>query len=545
MQFDYVIVGAGSAGCVLASRLSENNQNQVLLIEAGDDISSDLALSIPLGVGKLLNNKQNLWADITKPSGGTLQRKIDWISGKCIGGSSAINGMIFVRGHPIRYDDWVTLGCNGWSYKDCLPYFKKLEDCQFSSSNLRHRGGPIGSALAEKDEISELFIKACIENGYPRVIDYNAEIPDGVGYLQLSSKNGKRVSSAKGYLDNISHRKNLTILKNAQVNKILFSGNQAIGVSYIKNNQIYEALADKEVILCAGAIRSPKLLELSGVGNPKILNNYSIPVVFENAFVGENLQDHFMTRICYETSSKDTVNYMMSNKFSLGMQLLNYLVFKKGIFSTTTLKSTAYLRSNASEAIPNLRIQVSLMSAEGRIPESGNSGLDLAGIRASLDPGSAFHIGVYGIYPDSSGYSHINSLDINSPSNIQPNYLDTARDQKTIIEGLQLIRKLAESPALKNIITKEIRPTKQVSSNDDLLNFAKETGHTCWHPIGTCKMGLEKNSVVDINCKVFGTTKLRVVDGSVLPMHISSNTNIPILMLAEKISDSIAQANQK
>jgi choline dehydrogenase len=281
------------------------------------------------------------------------------------------------------------------------------------------------------------------------------------------------------------------------------------------------------------------------VGDPKILSNYSIPLVFKNEFVGENLQDHFMTRICYETSSQDTVNYMMGNKFSFAKQLLNYLVFKKGFFSTTTLKSTAYLRSNKFEPIPNLRIQVSLMSAEGRIPESGKSGLDLSGIRASLDPGSAFHIGVYGIYPDSRGYSHINSLDINSPTNIQPNYLDTERDQKTVIEGLHLIRKLAESPALKNIITNEIRPTKQVISNEDLLNFAKETGHTCWHPIGTCKMGLEKNSVVDIDCKVYGTTKLRVVDGSVLPMHISSNTNIPILMLAEKISASIAQANKQ
>ncbi|NQW58630.1 MAG: GMC family oxidoreductase N-terminal domain-containing protein, partial [Polynucleobacter sp.] len=394
MKFDFIIVGAGSAGCVLATRLTDNKQFNVLLIEAGSEISSDITNTIPLGVGRLLNNKNNLWSDNSIPSIPNFLRSVDWVSGKCLGGSSAINGMVFVRGHPLRFDEWANAGCSDWSYQNCLPYFKKLEDCRFNDSRLRHVGGPISAEFAEKDEISERFINACIENGYPKVFDYNADIPDGVGYLQLSSKRGRRISAAKGYLNPIVNRENLTILKNTQVTRILFDDKKrAIGVILNKDGQLNKAFATKEVILCAGTIRSPKLLELSGVGNPEILGQYEIPLVHPNLAVGENLQDHLMARICYQTTVKNTVNNILGSKILLTKELIKYFLFGKGILATTTLKSTAYIRSNALEPIPNLRVQVSLMSAEARIPGSSNGSFDLSAIRSSLDPGSAFHIG--------------------------------------------------------------------------------------------------------------------------------------------------------
>lgn len=542
MEFDFIIVGAGTAGCVLASRLSENKQLSVLLLEAGDEIKTDLTHTVPLAVGKFLNKVNNIWLDRSSPSLPNFNKSIDWVSGKCIGGSSAVNGMIFVRGHPAKYDEWSSLDCPEWSYEKCLPYFKKLENCIFNNSPARNTGGPINVEMAETDEISEQFINACLNTGIPRVYDYNSEIPEGVSYLQLSSKKGRRVSVAKGYIDPIRDRNNLTIIKNATVTRIEFDKNRACGVQFLQNHTLFKATTRKEVILSAGSVRSPKILELSGIGNPQILKNFEIPILFAQNFIGENLQDHLMARICYETYSPYTLNNILDHKILMLKEFLKYISFGKGILATTTLKSTAYIRSNNVETIPNLRLQISLMSAEGRIPGTINGKFDLQALRSNLDSGSAFHIGVYGLYPDSKGHTHISSPNFEDSSIVVPNYLNTKRDQKIILEGLGHIRNLANQPQLKKIIKKEIRPGIDFQNENELLNYASEFGHTCWHPIGTCKMGNKNNSVVDEFCQVYGLTGLRVIDASVFPMQISSNTNTPVIMLAEKMSDHILKS---
>jgi len=542
MEFDFIIVGAGTAGCVLASRLSENKQLSVLLLEAGDEIKTDLTHTVPLAVGKFLNKVNNIWLDRSTPSLPNFNKSIDWVSGKCIGGSSAVNGMIFVRGHPAKYEEWSSLDCPEWSYEKCLPYFKKLENCIFNNNPARNTGGPINVEMAETDEISEQFINACLNTGIPRIYDYNSEIPDGVSYLQLSSKKGRRVSVAKGYIDPIRDRNNLTIIKNATVTRIEFDKNRACGVQFLQNHTLFKATTRKEVILSAGSVRSPKILELSGIGNPQILKNFEIPILFAQNFIGENLQDHLMARICYETYSPYTLNNILDHKILMLKEFLKYISLGKGILATTTLKSTAYIRSNNLETIPNLRLQISLMSAEGRIPGTINGKFDLQALRSNLDSGSAFHIGVYGLYPDSKGHTHISSPNFEDSSIVVPNYLNTKGDQKIILEGLGHIRNLANQPQLKKIIKKEIRPGMDFQNENELLNYASEFGHTCWHPIGTCKMGNKNNSVVDEFCQVYGLTGLRVIDASVFPMQISSNTNTPVIMLAEKMSDHILKS---
>ena len=542
MEFDFIIVGAGTAGCVLASRLSENKRLNILLLEAGDEIKSDITHTVPLAVGKFLNQINNIWLDKATPSLPNFYKSIDWVSGKCIGGSSAVNGMIYVRGHPAKYDEWSSQDCPEWNYEKCLPYFKRLENCGFSDSLKRDTGGPINVELAETDEISEQFINACLSTGIPRVHDYNSEIPDGVSYLQLSSKKGRRVSAGKAYIDPIRDRKNLTIIKNATVTRIEFDKTRACAVEFLQNQTLIKAKTRKEIILSAGSVRSPKILELSGIGNPEILQNFNIPIVLAQNLIGENLQDHLMARICYETNSSYTLNNILDHKILMLKEFLKYITFGKGILATTTLKSTAYIRSNNLETIPNLRLQISLMSAAGRIPGTVNGKFNLKALRSDLDPGSAFHIGVYGLYPNSKGHTHINSPNFMDNSLVIPNYLSTKSDQKVIIEGLNHIRNIANQPSFKNIIKKEIRPGIDFKNEDELLNYAIEFGHTCWHPIGTCKMGNRNNSVVDQYCQVYGLTGLRVIDASVFPIQISSNTNTPVIMLAEKMSDHILKS---
>ena len=522
--YDYVVVGAGSAGCALAARLTESGKHSVLVLEAGKS-DRRLWVRVPLGVGKLLNDERYVWKTYTEPEGELHGNKLYWPSGRILGGSSSINGLVFVRGHPAKYDEWRATGCPGWGYADLLPYFKKVEDCPFGDPALRGRGGPIAVRELGGDDISDAFVEACAQAGYPRVADYNADLPEGAAPLQISSRNGLRCSAVDGYLATASGRANLTVVTDALATGVVFDGKRARGVTFVVGGERKRADARREVLLAAGAIRSPQLLELSGVGDADVLRERGVRVVAHLPGVGRNLQDHLMPRITFEANRPITVNDMLGNPLNLARSLLRYLIFREGLFATTTLTALAYVRGRAASEYADIRVQSALISAESRFSTS---------IKTGIDAFSGFHIGGYFLYPESRGELHIRSLDANEAPRIHANYLSHPLDREMIVAVLKVIRKIASQPALAKVIVRETRPGGSVATDDELLDYARRTAQTCWHPTGTCKMGVGPDAVVDPTLRVRGIDGLRVIDMSVVPFITASNTNIPTFAIAEK-----------
>ncbi len=529
-EYDFVVVGAGSSGATLAARLSEDAKTSVLLLEAGGPDTSPWT-HIPIGVGKMLTDTRYVWGFNTEPEPELNNQTVYWPRGRMLGGSSSVNGMIFARGAPHRYDMWRNGNEPGWGYEELLPYFKKLENRPEGDPRTRGVGGPINISSGNYcDPLSAAFRSACIEAGAAPNDDYNNGNFEGVGWLQYSTRNGLRMSTASAYLKPARRRQNLNIETNATARRILLDGRRAIGVEYEVDGIVRQAMVRGEVLVSAGPINSPKLLELSGIGDASHLRALGIGVVHELSGVGENLQDHLQTRLTFETNLRVTINDLLNSRVRGAMAMARWLIRRDGIMSISSATVHALMRSQPNLAHPDVKLQIMLYSGKDRYARNRELG---------ADPFSGFNIGVFQLYPKSRGSVHIKEPDPATAPKIVANYLSDPEDRAVTVRGLQLVREVASQPALKPYVVREVRPGKELEGSDALLEFARTTGQTSWHPIGTCKMGRDPLSVVDYSLRVHGMERLRVIDSSIMPTMPSSNTNAASIVIGEKGADLV------
>ena len=530
-EFDYIVVGAGSAGAVVAARLSEDPNISVLLLEAGGE-DKGIWLHIPLGVGKILTNAKYVWQYFTQETREPPHKPVYWPKGRMLGGSSSVNGMVFVRGSKASWDEWRNLGCTGWGYDDVLPYFKKMEHRDGGDAAYRGQGGPITvTDVAHHSPVSEAFKRACNELGAPHLEDYNIGDNEGVADLQMSIRDGLRCSTAVGYLKPARKRKNLTVQTDSLADKLIFEGNRCIGVHYLRHNKHLQARARREVILCAGSIESPAILERSGIGNPENLEKAGVQMFHQLNEVGENLHDHLQVRMSFEIEGERTVNDVLGNPVSGALELLKYIFTRRGLFATSTVVSHAIMKSRPESTTADTKIQIALMSGADRYSGNG-SGTDSC-------PGMT--LGTFQIRPKSRGSVHIVSRDPANAPEIRVNYLEEEQDRIDTIAGLRLIRNVAAQMGIKGHVRRELLPGPNIVSDTELLQYARETGQTSWHPISTCRMGSDEKAVVDTQLRVRGLDGLRIADASIMPTMVSTNTNAPSIMIGEKAAAMILQ----
>ncbi len=525
MEADFVIVGAGSAGCVMAARLTEDPNTSVILLEAGGN-DSNMWIHIPLGFGKTFADKRVNWCYETEPDPGAGGRKIYWPRGKVLGGSSSINGMVYIRGQHEDFDMWRQMGNTGWSSTDVLPYFKRAEHQTRGPDEFHATGGPLCvSDVQEGHPICEAFIKACNEAGYKRNDDFNGKDQDGVGYHQTTISNGRRCSTAVGYLHPAMKRPNLRVVTHAHTQKVVFEGKRATGVAYRQNGVDRVASARKEVILCAGAIGSPQILLLSGIGPQAHLAEMGIPVVHHLAGVGQNLQDHYSAAIKLKCTQPITVNDVMQSNLRKIKTGLDYIFFRKGALAAISATVALFARTRPELASPDVKFSISTFSADR--PQDG------------LHPWSGFTLIAYQLRPESRGEVALKTPNPADAPAMRPNYLAAEEDRRVIVSGLKTGRQLLASQYMRGYVASEFKPGDGVRTDEELLEYARNTGGTVFHPTSTCKMGVDPMAVVDPELRVYGVEGLRVVDASAMPTVISGNTNAGAIMIAEKAADMI------
>ena len=507
MSYDYIIVGAGSAGCVLASRLTEDPAKKVLLLEAGPR-DTNLWIHVPLGYGKLFARTDVNWAYESEPEPALNGRRIFTPRGKVLGGSSSINGLVYIRGQPEDFDGW---GIPGWDFKALAPYFRKAED-QLKVSDL------------ERHELCDAFIAAAEALGIPPNDDFNGERQEGTGYYRATTYRGRRQSSATAYLRPAEKRPNLRVEVNALVTKILFEGKRAVGVSYRQRGRDEKAHA-AEVLLAGGAFNSPQLLELSGVGPRTLLEKHGIPVVHDVRQVGEALQDHFYVRTFWRCCKDITLNDDMASRWRQAGIGIQYLLRRTGPLTVAAGHAAAFIRSRPESKRPDAQIYFINFSSLKR------GGL--------LHPHSGFTSAVSQLQVESRGSVHIRSADPAAPPSIRYNYLAAENDRRVIVEGLKFIRRLCATPPMKDYVAGEFSPGDRVQTDDEWLEYCREMGETVFHPTSTCSIG----KVVDENLKVMGVENLRVIDASVMPAVPSGNINAAVIAVAEKAAALIRRAS--
>ncbi len=534
-EYDYIVVGAGSAGCVLANRLTAGGEHRVLLLEAGGSDRSPW-IQVPIGYGRTFNDPRFNWMYQAQPDPALDNRSAHWPRGKVLGGSSSINAMVYVRGQPADFDDWRAAGNPGWSWSELLPYFKKLEDHAWGASEFHGAGGPlhVSDVSASVHPLCATFLQACADVGIEHTRDFNGAQPEGAGLWQVTIKDGVRVSSANAYLRPIWRRANLDVRLRAHVTRVLFSGSRAVGVEYLRGGTRQQARARLEVVLAAGAINSPQLLELSGVGDAQLLRQLHIPLIADSPAVGRGLQDHLAVSYFYR-SRVPTLNDQLAPFLGKVKAALRYALGRRGPLAMSVNQAGAFLRSRAQLTRPNLHIYFNPASY---------STTTIGPKRRLLnpDPYPGFLMSFNTCRPTSRGTVHIRSSDPLASPVIVPNSLATEADVQDVFEGARVLRRIAGARPLAEVIETEREPGAQVQSDAEVLADFRRRAGSVFHACGTCAMGADpRTSAVDQRLRVRGASGLRVVDAAIFPNISSGNINAPTLMVAERAADLILE----